>query len=173
MRYALHFMYSGAYSLASGDIVPSSSYCNHGKASFSPESPAFARIFKLKCPSAGCRISPLHLLPHVNVYGLADYLVMPKLKHFAKCEAYHILHVYWKDPYVNFGDALVLAFSNTPDHDLGLRRLLIDTLNAHPGLWVDDGEVGDWLDEHPGVLDQVDNGRDLPPYELTAPTFGR
>jgi hypothetical protein len=172
MRCALHFMYSGACSLAGGEIVPSNSYCNHVKASFSADSPAFARIFKLKCPTAGRRLSPFHLLPHINVYGLADYLDMPKLKMFARCQAYYVLHVYWKDPNVAFKDALDLAFANTPDHDLGIRRLLIDTLDAHPGLWVDNCDVGDWLDEHPGVLDEVDNGRDLPRYELTAPTFG-
>jgi hypothetical protein len=154
MRAALHYMYSSTYSLTQGEIVPWNDYER-------------ARILKLKCPCAGRRLSPLHLLPHIKIYGLADYLDMPKLKHFARLQAYYVCHVHWKSDQLQLKDALDLAFSNTPDHDMGMRRPLIDTLNAHPSLWVDDGEVRDWLNKHPGVLEKVDNGRDLPPYELT------
>lgn len=167
MKCTLHFIYSGRYDFANGEIVPSTGYCNHDHAGFDKDKPQRARIFKRKCPCAGSTVSPSHLLPHICVYAIADYLDMPSLKAFARQGVINILHVCWNDARLDIKAALEMAFSNTPDGDRGLRQVLVDTLVGHPSLWVDDGGVGYWLDEHPEVLNEVDDGKDLPPYRLT------
>jgi hypothetical protein len=156
MKWILYFIYTGKYTLPGGTIVPSTGYCNHTLAAVRDGPPSSSRIFKVKCAAAGKSLRPSHLLPHIRIYAIADYFDMSKLKTFARQGVIDVLHVYWGDEELNWYDALEEVFSNTPDVDRGLRQVLVDVLKAHPGVWVDDGAVGFWLDDHPDVLEQVD-----------------
>jgi hypothetical protein len=35
--------------------------------------------------------------------------------------------------------------------------VLVHTLRAHPGLWVDEGDVRTWLEAHPEAMKRVDH----------------
>lgn len=156
MEWILDFIYTGKYTLPGGTIVPSTGYCNHMLAAIRNGPPSASRIFKVKCAAAGKDLRPSHLLPHVRLYALADYFGMPESKAFARQGVMDVLHVYLGDEELNWADALEEVFSSTPDVDRGLRQVLIDIMKAHPGVWVDDGAVGFWLDDHSDVLEQVD-----------------
>lgn len=156
MSYALDFMYTGEYILPGGVIVPPNDYCNHYRAAFEQNSPLRARITKRKCRYVGKTVASGYLLPHVHIYMLADYLDMADLKAFARQGVIDVLHVYWNDSGLKLRHALDLAFSGTPEQDRGLRDILVETMIIHPGLWVDDGDVRCWLEEHPEVLAEVD-----------------
>jgi hypothetical protein len=149
-------MYTERYILPKGKIVPSTGYCQHNLAALPHIPPDTPRIFKRKCPCAGTDTSPLHLLTHIYVYALGDYLGMPKLKEFARNGVLDVLHVHWNDKDLKLAEALNEAFSSTLDRDLGIRKALVKTLRAHPGLWVDDGDIKTWLEAHPDVLEKVE-----------------
>jgi hypothetical protein len=129
---------------------------NHNRASILVGPPASPRIFKHKCAVAGKFVHPSHLLPHVRIYAIADYMHMGDLKTFVRQCVMDVLHVYWSDEELEWVDALDEAFSNTPAEDRGLRQVLVDCLKAHPGVWVDDGDVGFFLDDNFDILDEVD-----------------
>jgi hypothetical protein len=154
MKWTLDFMYTGRYHPPGGTLVPSTGYCIHTRASIRDGPPSSPRIFKYKCAAAGKNLHPSHLLPHIRIYGMADYFHMDDLKTFARQCVIDVLHVYWGD--VEWVDALDEAFSNTPEEDRGLRQVLVDVLKAHPGVWVDDGDVGYFLDDNFDILDEVD-----------------
>jgi hypothetical protein len=96
--------------------------------------------------------SPQHLLPHVRIYSVADYLKMESLKVLAQNKAQDVVHAHWKDEKLQLVTALKEAFSNTPDHDQGMRQVLIGVLKNHISLWCDEGEVRFWLEDHPRVF---------------------
>ncbi|KAH6203603.1 hypothetical protein HBI42_188890 [Parastagonospora nodorum] len=166
MKRALTFMYTGQYTLPAGDIVPSTGYCGHWHDDLVKDSANMARLFKRKCPRAGLTLSPSHLLPHIEIYGLADYLDMENMKNYAQKKVEEVLHVHWSDAGLGFTEALDLAFSNTMDSDGGIRKILINALTAHIGLWVDEGEVRHWLEDNPNVMAEVEAGEDKEPYVL-------
>jgi hypothetical protein len=66
-----------------------------------------------------------------------------------------VLHVYWQYKGLDLADALEEAFTSTPDDDTGIRDVLVDAMKEHPGLVVDEGDVEDWLEEHPEVRERV------------------
>lgn len=148
-------MYTGKYILPLGDSIPLTGFCNHDRASFERDL-IRARILKRKCAAAGKVLAPAHLLPHIHIYALADYFDMEDLKGFAGQGVMDVLHVYWNDKKIKLRNALDLAFTTTPDEDLGVRQPLIDILFAHPGLWVDDGDVRSWLEDNADVFEEVD-----------------
>jgi hypothetical protein len=148
MKYALDFMYTYKYTIPGGEIVSSTDFCNHDHALCEPDAPMRARIFKRKCKAAGQTLAPSHLLPHIHVYALADYLGMIDLKKFARRGVCHVLHVYWKDDRIKWKTALEAAFSGTPEFDRGVRIPFIGTIQDHPGLWVDKGPISVWLAEN-------------------------
>ena len=117
---------------------------------------AAARVLKKDCPCVGEKTSPDHLLGHIRIYSLADYFCMADLKSFARQQIMIVLHVHWNDDKLPLRDALEEAFSTTPDRDRGLRDVLILLLKTHPSLWVDDGDVNTWLNDHELVLEEVD-----------------
>ncbi|KAF1916036.1 hypothetical protein BDU57DRAFT_556329 [Ampelomyces quisqualis] len=167
LKYTLDFMYIGRYALPLGDNIPLTGFCNHARASFERDL-LRARILKRKCAAAGKVLAPAHLLPHIHVYALADYFDMADLKAFARQGVKDVLHVYWNDKRIKLRNALDLAFSTTPDEDRGVRQPLIDILFAHPGLWVDDGDVRSWLEEHPDIFEEVDRDKGRDEYAVPA-----
>ncbi|KAF2823006.1 hypothetical protein CC86DRAFT_75073 [Ophiobolus disseminans] len=155
MYWVLEFMYTGAYAPPDGTTV-STEYCNHDRASYKYATASAGGILKKKCPCAGKTTSPNHLLAHIHVYSIADYFGMRTLMAFAQQKVVEVLHVHWQDDKLQLKNALEKAFSNTPEYNRGLRQVLIDVLKAHPGLWVDDGDVRSWLDAHLRVREEVD-----------------
>jgi hypothetical protein len=149
MQYALDFIYKRKYIIPGGVLIPTD-FCNHEHALCSPDAPLRARIFKKKCKSAGQTLAPHHLLPHIHVYALSDYLDMEDLKRFARRGVLMVLHVYWKDKRMRWKNALDAAFfQGTDEKDRGLRVPFIGTiLQDHVSLWADDGPVSRWLEEH-------------------------
>jgi hypothetical protein len=91
----------------------------------------------------------------VHVYTVADYFDMDDLKIYARQGVADILHVYWQYKGLDLADALEEAFTSTPDEDTGIRDVLVDAMKDHPGLVVDEGDVEDWLEEHPEVRERV------------------
>jgi hypothetical protein len=144
MRYALDYMYTCKYTISDGEIVPTG-YCNHFNALYEPDAPMRARIFRQRCQAAGRSLAPHHLLPHIHVYALADYLDMDKLKQYARWMVKHVLHVYWKDDRIKWKAALDAAFSGTYEMDRGVRIPFIGIMQDHPSLWVDPGDISTWL----------------------------
>lgn len=87
---------------------------------------------------------------------------MPALKEYARKATRDVLHVCWNEceGELALAEALEDAFAGTPDEDRGVRDALVETLKEHPGLWVDEGAVAEWLDGHEDVREEVD-----PPFE--------
>ncbi|EFQ86143.1 hypothetical protein CFE70_000648 [Pyrenophora teres f. teres 0-1] len=156
MKNTLDYMYTSTYKLHGGSIVPSTEYCGHSTFALLHGPTKGPQIFKRKCPCAGKTLDPGHLLQHVRIYTLADYLDMDKLKVFARQGVVDVLHVYWLCETLELVDALEEAFTATPDDDKGLRDVFVGALKEHPGLVVDEeGEVAVWLSKHPEVEDRV------------------
>jgi hypothetical protein len=147
-------MYSGSYKLLGGSIIPSGTFCTH-RGSTNGGNPILGRIFKQKCLGEGKPLSPLHLLSHIRIYKLADYLMMDELKMFVRDKVIEVLHVHWQDKSLGLDVALLEAFSNTPDDDSGLREPLKDILKEHFSLWSNEGSVLSWLEAHPKVFKEV------------------
>lgn len=164
MKCALICVYNGHYNLPAGDIVPSNCYCGHWHAGLAKDSANMAGVFKRKCPCAGLRPSPTHLPLHIELYGLADYLDMDDLKEYAQKKVEQVLHVHWSDAGLDLPEALDLAFNNTVDEYRGIQKVLVDKLTAHISLWVDEGEVRDWLEGNPDVMAEVEAGEAQQPY---------
>ena len=89
---------------------------------------------------------------------------MDDLKGYAQKKVEQVLHVHWSDAGLDLPEALDLAFKNTVDEDRGIRKVLVDTLTAHISLWVDEGEVQDWLEDNPDVMAEVEAGEAQQPY---------
>lgn len=95
-------------------------------------------------------------MSHIRIYTIADYFGMSDLKTYCRQGTQDVLHVYWDDEELDLADALEEAFISTPEGDCGIRSVLVDTLKDHPGLWVNEGDVQDWLDDNPKVREEVD-----------------
>lgn len=158
MKHILDYMYVGAYTLADGIRIPATDYCSHSRFALLEGPASSPKIFRRKCPCAGKWLAPAHLLMHVRIYTVADYLGMSDLKLYAQQGVVDVLHVYWQNEDVGLADALEEAFTATPDDDRGMRDVFIDALKEHPGLVVDRGDVREWLDEHPDVDESVNWG---------------
>jgi hypothetical protein len=105
-----------------GSIAPSNRYCTH-RATLVDEPAIMGRVLNIPCLCAGKTSSPQHLLPHVRIYSVADYLNMERLKVLAQNKAQDVVHAHWKDEKLQMVTALKEAFSNTPDHDQGMRQV--------------------------------------------------
>lgn len=130
-------------------------YCNHTSFALQTGNPSAGAIFKRKCKYKDEILSPAHLLQHVEIYTLADYFRIDDLKEYALEKVKAVLHVYWLHNKLQLAEALEEAFTSTPEHDMGVRRCLTGILKEHPGLWIDEGDVNDWLNNSPLVLDEV------------------
>ncbi|KAG9185984.1 hypothetical protein G6011_02540 [Alternaria panax] len=161
MKHILDFMYTSTYQFPNATTISSSDYCNHSTFALLNGPNKGSLIFMRKCPCAGKSLSASHLLLHVHVYTVADYFDMEDLKKYARKGVVDVLHVYWQYKGLKLADALEEAFTSTPDDDTGIRDLLVDAMVEHPGLVVDEGDVEDWLEEHPEVRDRV-NWDDYP-----------
>ena len=155
MKHVLDFMYTSTYQFPEGTPIPSTDYCNHSTFALLHGPDKSPQIFKRKCPCAGKSLSASHLLLHVHVYTVADYFDMDDLKIYARQGVVDVLHVYWQYKGLDLADALEEAFTSTPDDDTGIRDVLVDAMKEHPGLVVDEGDVEDWLEEHPEVRERV------------------
>ncbi|CAN9468359.1 unnamed protein product [Alternaria alternata] len=155
MKHVLDFMYTSTYQFPEGTPIPSTDYCNHSTFALLHGPDKSPQIFKRKCPCAGKSLSASHLLLHVHVYTVADYFDMDDLKIHARQGVVDVLHVYWQYKGLDLADALEEAFTSTPDDDTGIRDVLVDAMKEHPGLVVDEGDVEDWLEEHPEVRERV------------------
>ncbi|KAF1848766.1 uncharacterized protein K460DRAFT_277210 [Cucurbitaria berberidis CBS 394.84] len=157
MKHVLEFMYNSEYTLPSGTVVPTTGYCNHTTAALRDGPLRGPAIFKRKCICSGKTLSPSHLMMHICIYAIADYLGMAALKTYAYQGATDVLHVYWDDEELELADALEEAFTSTPEDDRCIRDVLISTLKEHPGLWVDEGNVHEWLNDNPKELEEVES----------------
>jgi hypothetical protein len=101
---------------------------------------------------------------HVHVYTVADYFDMADLKTYARQGVVDVLHVYWQYKGLDLADALEEAFMSTPDDDVGIRDVLVNAMKEHPGLVVDEGDVEDWLEDHPEVRERVNWDDYMKPY---------
>ncbi|KAF1836371.1 hypothetical protein BDW02DRAFT_596485 [Decorospora gaudefroyi] len=156
ITHILSYMYTAHYTLPGGTQIPSSTYCAHRTAALLSGPRSSAQIFKRTCPSAGKVLSPSHLLLHVRIYTVADYLCMSDLKSYARQGVVDVLHVHWmEEGLLQWGLVLDKVFLETPESDRGVRDVLVGVLRDHPGLSVDEGEVRDWLEEHPEVAERV------------------
>jgi len=150
----LRFMYSGFYTLPGGSIIPKDTPCTH-RGSMSGGPVHFGRVLKQKCLATGKALSPLHLLTHIRIFKLADYLMMEDLKKFVCERVVEVLHVYWQHRDLSLSVALEEAFTDTLDGEMGLRQPLIDILKEHYTLWSDKGSIRSWLKAHPQVFKVV------------------
>jgi hypothetical protein len=155
MKHILDYMYTSRYQLPKGLLVSPTDYCNHSTFALLHGPPKGAQIFKRKCPCAGKMLSAPHLPLHVRIYTVADYFDMHELKAFARQGVVDVLHVYWQYEGLDLADALEEAFTATPEEDKGIRDVLVEALKMHPGLVVDEGDVEEWLEEHPEVKERV------------------
>lgn len=158
MKQVLDYMYTGMYALPCGILIPATDYCKHSSLALLEGPVSSPKIFKRKCPCAGKCLAPAHLLMHVHIYTVADYLDMFVLKSYAQQGVQDVLHVYWQDESLELVDALEEAFTATPDDDRGMRDTFVDALKEHPGLAVDVGVVRAWLDANPDVDESVNWG---------------
>lgn len=156
MDHVLGFIYTNDYTLPGGTAVSTTGWCNHTSAALLDGPLRGPQIFKRKCPCRGRVLCFSHLLPHIRIYAIGDYFDIPDLKLFAQRCTQEVLHVYWADEELELADALEEAFTSTPDEDRGVRDALVGVLKEHPGLWVDDGDVSDWLSNNPKVMDEVE-----------------
>ena len=155
MKNILDYMYKGEYALPDGIQIPKADYCSHSRFALMEGPLSSPKIFRRKCPCAGKSLAPAHLLMHVRIYTVADYLGMSDLKSYAQQGVVDVLHVYWQSKDLELMDALEEAFTATPDDDRGMRDVLVNALKEHPGLVVDRGNVREWLDENPDVDESV------------------
>jgi hypothetical protein len=158
MKHILDYMYTGAYALPNGVPIPVAEYCKHSRFALLQGPIGSPKIFKRKCPCAGKSLAPAHLLMHVRIYTVADYLDMFELKAYARQGVMNVLHVHWQDKGLELADALEEAFTATPDDDKGMRDVFVEALKEHPGLVVDRGDVREWLDANPDVDESVNWG---------------
>ncbi|XP_014559606.1 hypothetical protein COCVIDRAFT_24074 [Bipolaris victoriae FI3] len=158
MKQVLDYMYTGMYALPYGITIPATDYCKHSSLALLEGPVSSPKIFKRKCPCAGKCLAPAHLLMHVRIYTVADYLDMFDLKSYAQQGVEDVLHVYWQDESLELADALEEAFTATPDDDRGMRDVMVTALKEHPGLAVDVGDVRAWLDANPDVDESVNWG---------------
>lgn len=154
MKHLLDFIYTKNYTLRGG-LPVSTKFCTHTTLALQTSNPRTAAIFKRKCKYNGQVLSPTHFIQHVQMYTLSDYFDIAGLKEYALEGIEAVLHVYWIDDDLQLVDALEDAFTCTPDDDRGVRECLIKILSEHPGLWVDEGDVNDWLNRNPDVLEEV------------------
>ena len=155
MKHILDYMYTSTYQFPGGETVHHTAYCNHSTYALLHGPPTAPQIFKRKCPCAGKTLSASHLLLHVRIYTVADYFDMLDLKAFARQGVIDVLHVYWQYEGLDLADALEEAFTSTLDDDKGIRDVLVDAMKIHPGLVVDEGDVEEWLEDHPEVKARV------------------
>ncbi|KAI4659443.1 uncharacterized protein J4E78_005871 [Alternaria triticimaculans] len=155
MKHILDYMYTSTYQFPGGETVHPTAYCNHSTYALLHGPPTAPQIFKRKCPCAGKMLSASHLLKHVRIYTVADYFDMHDLKAFARQGVIDVLHVYWQYEGLDLADALEEAFTSTLDDDKGIRDVLVDAMKMHPGLVVDEGDVEEWLEDHPEVKARV------------------
>ncbi|KAI4945221.1 hypothetical protein J4E91_008200 [Alternaria rosae] len=155
MKHILDYMYTSIYQFPGGETVHPTDYCSHSTYALLHGPPFARQIFKRKCPCAGKTLSASHLLLHVRIYTVADYFDMHDLKTFARQGVIDVLHVYWQYEGLDLADALEEAFTSTPDDDKGIRDVLVDAMKMHPGLVVDEGDVEEWLEDHPEVQARV------------------
>ena len=165
MKHVLDFMYCNQYTLRGGTVVPTTDYCNHTTAALRDGPLRSHAIFRRECTCKGKRLCPSHLMPHVRIYAIADYLGMAALKNYARQGTLDVLHVYWDAEELELADALEEAFTNTPEDDRGIRDVLMNILREHPGFWVDEGSVQDWLDDNPEAAEKVDYDTVIPCLE--------
>ena len=165
MKHVLDFMYSAPYSLRGGTVVPTVGYCNHTTAALRDGPAKGPAIFKRQCPCRGKILCPSHLTSHIRIYAIADYFGMTDLKTYARQGTLDVLHVYWDTKELELAGALEEAFTSTPEDDRGIKDVLVDILKEHPGLWMDEGAVKDWLDDNPNVRERVE-------CELSDPLLG-
>jgi hypothetical protein len=164
MKHIIDFMYTSIYQFPGGTFIPLTGYCNHTTFALLHGPGKGALIFKRKCPCAGKSLAASHLLMHVHVYTVADYFDMSDLKIYARQGVEDVLHVYWQDKDLDLAGALEEAFTATPGDDAGIRDVLVNAMKEHPGLVVDEGDVEDWMEEHPEVRERVNWDDYMKPY---------
>lgn len=99
------------------------------------------------------------LVHHCRVYALAEKYDIQSLKSIASKKFKLECETHWDC--IGFIDAIREVYSNTPDHDRGLRDVVVETIRAHQEL-LDMGQVKSVLKETLLAFDIVMASRQYP-----------
>lgn len=96
VKHILDYIHTTAYVLLRSTPIPQGSYCSHSNFALFHGPTTSANIFKRACPCVGKALARQHVLQHVRIYAVADYVDMGKLKAYARRGVEDVLHVYWQ-----------------------------------------------------------------------------
>ena len=98
-------------------------------------------------PAASGKVAT-HLLTHAQMYHIADKYFVDGLKDLAKEKFRRSCAHFWND--ADFADVITYACESTPDTDMGLRDIIVESIITHPEVL-----------KKPSVIETLSNNGDI------------